>query len=52
MVDGGYIKDLKLIKKLTKEKRQMILVDDNIESTNKNYPFSVNIKAFEGDQND
>jgi hypothetical protein len=30
----------------------MILVDDNHESINNNYPYAVKIKAFEGDQND
>jgi len=30
----------------------MILVDDNSESIKQNYPFSVKIEAFEGNQND
>ena len=30
----------------------MVLVDDNKHSIEKNYPFAIEIKAFEGDQQD
>ena len=30
----------------------MVLLDDNTEPTNRNYPFSVHIKGFEGEQDD
>lgn len=51
--DGGVIvKDLKHIKKLIRSKQEMILVDDNSLSIEKNYPFAIQIKAFEGNQAD
>ena len=48
----GFVKDLKYIKKIAKERKDMVLVDDNSESVNRNYPFAVQIKEFEGDQSD
>ena len=48
----NFIKDLKHLKKLSKDSEQMILVDDNTTSVNKNYPFAVQIKPFEGKQDD
>jgi hypothetical protein len=51
-VNGNIIKDLRSLKKNLKTKSDMILVDDNSESIRHNYPFSVKINAFEGDQND
>jgi len=46
------VKDLKHIKKLIRSKQEMILVDDNSLSIEKNYPFAIQIKAFEGNQAD
>ena len=46
------IKDLKYIKKTFKIKEQMILLDDNVDSINNNYPFAIRIDPFEGNQQD
>lgn len=35
-----------------RSKQEMVLVDDNKHSVEKNYPFAIEIKAFEGDQQD
>ena len=51
-VDGKLVKDLKYLKKSSKVKEQMFLVDDNLDSINNNYPFAVKIFAFEGCQTD
>lgn len=50
--NGTYYKDLKHLKKVSKCKGEMILVDDNGVSVGHNYPFSMKIKEFEGDQSD
>ena len=47
---GVVIKDLKHLKRTIRSKQEMILVDDNKRSIEKNYPFAIEIKAFEGDQ--
>lgn len=49
---GSFYKDLKHIKTLSKERKDMILVDDNTYSVSHNYPFAVAIKEFEGNQSD
>lgn len=51
-VEGKLVKDLKYLKKTFRIKEEMILVDDNTDSINHNYPFALKIEAFEGDQND
>lgn len=51
-VNGSVVKDLRYLKKVLREKKDMILVDDNAESISHNYPFAVKIEAFEGDQQD
>ena len=51
-VGGKFLKDLKHIKRSLRVKDSMILVDDNQDSVNNNYPFAVVIEAFEGDQKD
>ena len=51
--DGGVVvKDLKHIKRIIKSKQEMVLVDDNSLSIERNYPFAIQVKPFEGDQND
>lgn len=50
--NGTYVKDLKYLKKTMKTKQEMVLVDDNILSIDRNYPFAVQVKAFEGEQAD
>ena len=50
--NGVIVKDLKHIKKVIRSKQEMILVDDNSLSIERNYPFAIQIKAFEGDQRD
>jgi TFIIF-interacting CTD phosphatase-like protein len=50
--EGTWIKDLKYLKKTIKTKQEMVLVDDNMLSIEKNYPFAIEAKAFEGDQQD
>lgn len=40
------------MKKMAKTKAEMILIDDNTVSVGHNYPFSIKIKEFEGDQSD
>ena len=47
-----FYKDLQHLKKVSKTKKDMILVDDNTISVGNNYPFSLAIKQFEGNQND
>lgn len=37
---------------MDKIKAEMVLVDDNNDSINKNYPFAIKIEAFEGNQKD
>lgn len=51
-VNGNVIKDLRYLKKTLREKKDMILVDDNSESIRHNYPFAIKAEAFEGDQAD
>ena len=51
-VNGAVVKDLRYLKKITKCKNEMILIDDNSDSINNNYPFALKIDAFEGDQSD
>lgn len=46
------IKDLKHLKRSIRSKQEMVLVDDNRHSIEKNYPFALEIKAFEGNQED
>ncbi len=46
------MKDLKYLKKTMRTKQEMVLVDDNILSIDRNYPFAVQVKAFEGEQAD
>lgn len=50
--DGTLIKDLKHLKKTIRTKQEMVLVDDNSLSIEKNYPFAIQASAFEGDQKD
>jgi RNA polymerase II subunit A small phosphatase-like protein len=42
-VNGNIIKDLRYLKKILREKKDMILVDDNADSIRHNYPFSLKI---------
>lgn len=49
---GVIIKDLKHLKKVLRSKQEMVLVDDNCISIEKNYPFAIQVKAFEGEQSD
>lgn len=42
-VNGNIIKDLRYLKKILREKKDMILVDDNTDSIRHNYPFAVKI---------
>jgi hypothetical protein len=49
---GKLVKDLRYLKKTLREKTDMILVDDNLDSIRNNYPFSVAVEAFEGNQQD
>ena len=51
-VEGTLIKDLKYLKKMLKTKQEMVLVDDNILSVETNYPYSIRIEPFEGNQQD
>ena len=51
-VGGKLVKDLKHIQRTLRVKDSMVLVDDNKDSVNHNYPFAVPIEAFEGDQKD
>ena len=51
-VNGNVIKDLRYLKKTLREKKDMILVDDNADSIKHNYPFAVKIDPFEGNQQD
>ena len=51
-VEGKLLKDLKFLKKSSRVKEQMFLVDDNVDSINYNYPFAVRVTPFEGQQND
>lgn len=51
-MNGNVIKDLRYLKKTLREKKDMILVDDNSESIRHNYPFAIKAEAFEGDQTD
>ena len=46
--NGTMVKDLKHLRKSTRSKAEMVLVDDNSLSIERNYPFAVQIKAFEG----
>lgn len=50
--NGMFYKDLKHLKRVSKTKKDMILVDDNTISVGNNYPYSIAIKEFEGDQSD
>ena len=50
--NGTYYKDLKHLKKVSKVRGDMILVDDNKTSVCHNYPFAVQIEEFEGQQED
>lgn len=50
--NGMYIKDLKHLRKCAKVKGEMVLVDDNKTSVEKNYPFSLRVEEFEGPQED
>ena len=50
--NGTIIKDLKHLKKVSKNKREMVLIDDNKFSIEKNYPFALQIDPFEGEQSD
>lgn len=45
-LNGNVIKDLRHLKRASKSKSEMILVDDNEHSINHNYPFAVKVKAF------
>ena len=47
---GVVIKDLKHLRSLLRSKQEMVLVDDNKRSIEKNYPFAIEIKPFEGNQ--
>ena len=47
---GNVIKDLKYLRRSIRSKQEMVLVDDNKHSIEKNYPFAIEIKAFEGEQ--
>jgi TFIIF-interacting CTD phosphatase-like protein len=49
---GVIIKDLKYLKKVLRTKQEMVLVDDNSLSIEKNYPFAIQVKSFEGEQDD
>lgn len=51
-VEGKMLKDLKYLKKASRVKEQMFLVDDNADSINYNYPFAVRVAPFEGKQTD
>lgn len=42
--NGSFFKDLKHLKKVSKNKSEMILVDDNTVSIGHNYPFAIKIK--------
>jgi TFIIF-interacting CTD phosphatase-like protein len=42
--NGTFYKDLKHLKKITKNNTEMILVDDNTVSIGHNYPFAIKIK--------
>jgi TFIIF-interacting CTD phosphatase-like protein len=50
--NGTIIKDLKHLRRTIRSKQEMILVDDNRLSIEKNYPFAIEAKAFEGEQDD
>ena len=50
--NGTIVKDLKYLKKTLRTKQEMVLVDDNHLSINKNYPFAIQAEPFEGDQKD
>jgi RNA polymerase II subunit A small phosphatase-like protein len=51
-VEGKVVKDLRFLKKASRVKEQMFLVDDNVDSINNNYPFALRIAPFEGSQQD